>query len=85
MFPRAGLDVNEKITSGVQGLNSEPTFLSPYYKMLILNFNRPPCSQFSFFAKEVSLKVVHPLKICHNTKFHGPTLTGDSFTSTSKV
>jgi len=53
--------------------------------MLILKFNRPPCSYFSFFAKMVLLKVVHPLKIYQNTKFHGPTLTGTSFAPTSKV
>jgi hypothetical protein len=29
-----------------------------------------------FFTKVVSLNVVHSLKIYHNTKFHGPTLTG---------
>jgi hypothetical protein len=33
----------------------------------------------------VSLKVVHPLKIYQYTKFHGPTLTGASFASTSEV
>jgi hypothetical protein len=31
------------------------TFLNPCYKMLILNFNWPPCSHFSFFAKVISL------------------------------
>jgi hypothetical protein len=68
-------------TSGVQGLNSELTFLSPYYQMLILNFNRPPSSHFfSFFAK-----VVHPLKIYQNIKFHGLTLTVENVASTSKV
>jgi hypothetical protein len=33
----------------------------------------------------VILKVVHPLKIYQYTKFHGPTLIGASFASTSKV
>jgi hypothetical protein len=33
----------------------------------------------------VFLKVVHPLKIYQYTKFHGPTLTGASFASTSEV
>jgi hypothetical protein len=33
----------------------------------------------------VLLKVVHPLKIYQYTKFHGPTLTGASFASTSEV
>jgi hypothetical protein len=32
-----------------------------------------------FFAKVVGLKVVHSLKICQHTKFHGPTLTGTIF------
>jgi hypothetical protein len=31
----------------------------------------------------VLLKVVHALKIYQYTKFHGPTLTGASFASTS--
>jgi hypothetical protein len=66
-------------------LNSEPTFLNPCYKMLILNFNLPPCSHFSFFAKVVLLKVVHRLTIYRSTKFDGPTLTGASFTSASKI
>jgi hypothetical protein len=30
------------------------------------------------------LKVVHPMKIYENAKFHGPTLTGASFASTLK-
>jgi hypothetical protein len=72
-------------TSGFQGLNSEPTFLNPCYKMLILNLNCPPRSHFSFFAKVVSLKVDDPLMIYQNTKFHCPILTGASFTFTSKV
>jgi hypothetical protein len=33
----------------------------------------------------VSLKVVNPLTIYQNAKFHGPTLTGTSFISTPKV
>jgi hypothetical protein len=36
-------------------------------------------------TKIVLLKVVHPLKIYQYTKFHGPTLTGASFASTSEV
>jgi hypothetical protein len=55
------------------------------YKTLILNFNRPPCSHFSFFAKAVLLKVVNPLRIYQNAKCHCPTFTGASFTSISKV
>jgi hypothetical protein len=31
------------------------------------------------------LKVVHPLKIYHNTNFYGPTLIGASFVATSKI
>jgi hypothetical protein len=37
-------------------------------------FQQPPCSL--SFAKATSLKVVHPLKICQNIKFHGPRLAG---------
>jgi hypothetical protein len=40
---------------------------------------------FLFLTKMVLLKVVHPLKIYQYTKFHGSTLTGASFTSTSEV
>jgi hypothetical protein len=36
-------------------------------------------------AKAVSLKVVHPLKIHQQIKFHGRMLTGASFASTSVV
>jgi hypothetical protein len=32
----------------------------------------------------VLLKVVHPLKLYRNTKFHGPTLSGASFASPQK-
>jgi hypothetical protein len=78
-------DSSEQETNGVQGVNSGPNFLSPCYKMLILNVNLLLCSHFSLFAKAVSLKVVHPLKIYQTTKFHDPTLTGASFISTSKV
>jgi hypothetical protein len=49
-------------------------------KMLFSNINRPQRSYFSFFEKKmVSLKVVHPLEIYRNTKFHVPTLSGASF------
>jgi hypothetical protein len=68
-----------------QGLNSEPTFHSLCYKILILSFNHLLCSHFSFLAKVVSLKVVHPLKIYQNTTFHCPSLNGASFSSTSNV
>jgi hypothetical protein len=37
-----------------------------------------------FFYKNGLLKVFHPLKIYHNTKFRGPTFTDASFASTSK-
>jgi hypothetical protein len=40
---------------------------------------------FRFSQKRFILKVVHPLKIYQNTKFHGPTLIGASFAPTSKV
>jgi hypothetical protein len=33
----------------------------------------------------VLLKVAHPLKIYQYTKFHGPTLTGADFASTSEA
>jgi hypothetical protein len=65
--------------------NSETTFLSPCYRMSILNFNSPPCFHYSFFAKVVSLKVVYPLRIYQNVTLHGPTLIGVNFTSTPKV
>jgi hypothetical protein len=58
--------------------------LSPQNKLLILTFKRPPCLYF-FLTKMVLLKVVHPLKIYQYIKFHGPTLTGASFASTSEV
>jgi hypothetical protein len=62
------------IKSGVQEWNSETTFLISSYKALILNVNRTPCSHFSFFAKEISLKVFHPQKIYQNPphKFERP-------------
>jgi hypothetical protein len=47
--------------------------------MLILNFNHPLYSYFSFLAKAVLLKVVSPLKIYQCTEFDGPTLTGENF------
>jgi hypothetical protein len=51
-----------------------------------INFNIQTAAMFVFFlTKMVSLKVVHPLKIYQNTKFHGPTLIGASFASTSEV
>jgi hypothetical protein len=50
-----------------------------------LTFNCPPHSYFFFFTKMFSLKVVHPLKICQNTKLHGPMFTGASVASISEV
>jgi hypothetical protein len=38
-----------------------------------------------FLTKIVELKVVHPLNVYQYTKFHGPTLNGASFASTSEV
>jgi hypothetical protein len=52
--------------------------------MLILKFNSSPCSYFSFSAKVVLLKVVHPLKMYQNTKLHGPMLSDASFASPQK-
>jgi hypothetical protein len=40
---------------------------------------------FFFFAKIVSVKVVHPLKIYQHAQFHAPTLRGSSFASISEV
>jgi hypothetical protein len=53
-----------------------------------MNINIQTAAMFVFFlflTKMVSLKVVHPLKIYQYTEFHGPTLTGASFASTSEV
>jgi hypothetical protein len=51
-----------------------------------MNFNIQTAAMFVFFfTKMAELKVVHPLKIYQYTKFHGPTLTGASFASTSDV
>jgi hypothetical protein len=52
-----------------------------------MNFNIQLAFMFVFFVfdKMALLKVVNPLKIYQYTKFHGPTLTGASFASTSEV
>jgi hypothetical protein len=52
-----------------------------------MNFDSQTAAMFvfSFLTKIVALKVVHLLKIYQYTKFHGPTLTGASFASTSDV
>jgi hypothetical protein len=52
-----------------------------------INFNIKTAAMFVFsvFDKNSLLQVVHPLKIYHYKKFHGPTLTGASFASTSEV
>jgi hypothetical protein len=40
---------------------------------------------FWYFAIVILLKFFHPLKICQHTKFHGSTVTGTIFASTSEV
>jgi hypothetical protein len=50
-----------------------------------VNFKYQPPAVFVFFVKMVFTKVVHPLKIYQNTKFHGPTLSGASSVLTSEV
>jgi hypothetical protein len=52
-----------------------------------MNFNIQTAAMFVFLVltKMVLLKVFHPLKIYQYTKFHGPTLTGANFASTSEV
>jgi hypothetical protein len=53
-----------------------------------MNFNIQTAAMFVFFlffTKMVLLQVVHPLKIYQYTKFHGPTLTGARFASTSEI
>jgi hypothetical protein len=59
--------------------------LSPHDNTFISTFNRPPFSYFWFLIEVVLLKIAHPLKIYQNIKFRGPTLTGESFASISKV
>jgi hypothetical protein len=52
-----------------------------------MNFNIQLAAMFVFLflTKMFLLKFVHPLKIYQYTKFHGPTLNGASFESTSDV
>jgi hypothetical protein len=52
-----------------------------------MNFNIQTAAMFVFFYfdKMILLKVVHPLTIYQFTKFHGPTMIGASFASTSEV
>jgi hypothetical protein len=52
-----------------------------------MNFNIQTAAMFVFFVfdKNGLIKVVHTLKIYQYTKFHGPTLTGAGFASTSEV
>jgi hypothetical protein len=52
-----------------------------------VNFKFQLSAMFVFlvFRKVVLLIVVHPLNTYRNTKIHGPTLTGVSFTFTSEV
>jgi hypothetical protein len=47
-------------------------------KQNIKTFKSLPILYFWFFTTMVLLKLVHSLKICQNTKFNGPTLTGTS-------
>jgi hypothetical protein len=47
-----------------------------------MNFNIQTAAMFVFFVFD---KNFHPLKIYQYTKFHGPTLTGAIFASTSEV
>jgi hypothetical protein len=49
-----------------------------------MNFNIRHIRIFCFWQNDV-IKVVYPLKFYHYTKFHGPTLNGVSFASTSEV
>jgi hypothetical protein len=46
---------------------------------------RVPFFSFFLFAKLVLLKVVYPLKICQQSKFHGLTLTSASSAFTTAV
>jgi hypothetical protein len=53
-----------------------------------MNVNIETVAMFVFFlflTKIILLKVVHHLKIYQYNTFHGPTLTGASFASTSEV
>jgi hypothetical protein len=49
------------------------------------NFQLPSTFIFLVFQKTVKLKVIHPSKICQNTKWHGPMVTGASSAFTSDV
>jgi hypothetical protein len=53
----------------------------------ILNFNVHPQAMFVFWilAKGVSLKAVHPQKICQYAKFYGLALTGANVACTLVV
>jgi hypothetical protein len=52
-----------------------------------VNFKFQPPTVFVLLVSRKSdlLKVVHPLKIYQNKKFHGPMLTGEHFAHISKV
>jgi hypothetical protein len=50
-----------------------------------MNVNIQAAAMFVLFDKNGLIKIVHPLKIYQYIKFHVPTLTGASFTSTSEV
>jgi hypothetical protein len=49
-----------------------------------MNFDFQPPSMFAFLVSHKNNLVI-PLKICLNTKFHGPTLTDESFSFTLQV
>jgi hypothetical protein len=70
-------------TSFVQGQR----FISCLHKKInILDFNRPPRSNFLFVFHENGLiKIVQPSNIYQHTKFHGPTFIVASLAFTSEV
>jgi hypothetical protein len=61
--------------------------LSPYNKIYSFTFSCSPRSYFYFYfiVKMILLNVIRPLKVYQNIKYHGPTLTEGSFTTTSEV
>jgi hypothetical protein len=61
------------------------TFLSHVENVNFFKFQPSAMFPFFVFAKVVSLKDVHPLKIYSSIKLHGPALTGASLASSSQV
>jgi hypothetical protein len=53
-------------------------------KNVSFKFQSPVMFVFLVFTKQVLVKVVHPLMMFQNTKFHDPALTGASFSSLQK-